>query len=446
MTSAAGSVPVRAWTLSSRFSPLLLWLLLSGLCGTQADIPFPKDQNMDVEFPPRGRRSDSGLPDGHLRPLGYQRKSDGRVLEVEGEPSPQEVWARCAEPGEPCFMPGGLPPESCPECVAWSRDKELREAFGDLQVEVDKRRSRRVAQHVLPLRRFLSAFHAEEWQLRSLLPDEMRRHVRVPSGLHCGPLRQWMQGAVLTLSSGRMNQPVRALHDHQLTCAMDGRMDYIVIPPRFQGAFDLEWSQLELEGATSPLDVEMVNVFAHQEAARASWRWATLRSGSCIFVPAGHLFQVTSYGRALTITFLMAPVPSPSGVSDCEHRVPGRGLPSLSEMTAPTWTLARGGLRRPLRDHGLDPAGLRRDLLAAMRAEAALDSTTFARFFRAAALPEAPREPGEAFVRLLGGAGVGDGHLSRSDVEALSVGRLRALSADLGHDAAAGHHLDHDEL
>jgi len=46
-------------------------------------VPFPKDQKSDHEFPARLARS-PGLPFGHLRPLGTQRKPEGKLKEFDG--------------------------------------------------------------------------------------------------------------------------------------------------------------------------------------------------------------------------------------------------------------------------------------------------------------------------------------------------------------------------
>ena len=51
----------------------VLFLLLGSL--VKSDILFPKDTSVDFEFPPRIRRSSSGIPDGHLRPLGENNVS-----------------------------------------------------------------------------------------------------------------------------------------------------------------------------------------------------------------------------------------------------------------------------------------------------------------------------------------------------------------------------------
>lgn len=44
-------------------------ILVQHLC-CHAEIMFPKDLSTEFIFPPKHRRSGTGLPDGHLRPLG----------------------------------------------------------------------------------------------------------------------------------------------------------------------------------------------------------------------------------------------------------------------------------------------------------------------------------------------------------------------------------------
>ena len=49
-----------------------LTVVLAFLIHVRGDILFPKDISVDFEFPPKVRRSSSGIPDGHLRPLGME--------------------------------------------------------------------------------------------------------------------------------------------------------------------------------------------------------------------------------------------------------------------------------------------------------------------------------------------------------------------------------------
>ena len=38
---------------------------------------------------------------------------------------------------------------------------------------------------------------------------------------------------------------------------------------------------------SSPMDMDMLNVYRHKAIAETPWTWATLLQGDCMFVPAG---------------------------------------------------------------------------------------------------------------------------------------------------------------
>jgi len=58
------------------------------------------------------------------------------------------------------------------------------------------------------------------------------------------------------------------------------------------------------------MDPNIVNVFRFKNVPKVPWRWASLYAGDCIFVPAGHLHQVRSHGRSVSVTLEFAPLES----------------------------------------------------------------------------------------------------------------------------------------
>lgn len=58
------------------------------------------------------------------------------------------------------------------------------------------------------------------------------------------------------------------------------------------------------------MDPNIVNLFRFKGISKVPWRWSTLYAGDCIFVPAGYLHQVRSYGRSISITLEFSPMDS----------------------------------------------------------------------------------------------------------------------------------------
>ncbi|XP_070548083.1 bifunctional peptidase and (3S)-lysyl hydroxylase Jmjd7-like isoform X1 [Ptychodera flava] len=265
--------------------------------------PMPKDQQTDVEFPPTIKKSNTAaVPTGHLRPLGYQRKPEGKVKEYEEAPHPKKFWEDHVSKKRPLVLRQAL--TESPAALNWD-DDYLRKNYGDVDVLIEKKRENRDTQpQRMQFSEFIDNYKVEDWYVVTVLPDEMRQDVEVPKCLLCGTFRKYLHECNLWMSSGGTASVLHYDADHNIHCLFDGRKDFIMIEQRFQRYLSMVDKNKWSGSGFSTLDMDMINMFENPGVGKVPWTWATLRRGDCIYLPAGYLHQVRSYGRSLAATFL----------------------------------------------------------------------------------------------------------------------------------------------
>ncbi|XP_013380535.1 uncharacterized protein LOC106151697 [Lingula anatina] len=337
---------------------------------------FIKDQGMNVVFPPLVKRHGSGIPEGHLRPLGHQRSPDGQV-EQEMMLTPQEFYDMHVHRGEPVVFRKAI--MDIPALTKWGQDDEdkyLNDKYGDLDVLVTvKKEVFKKGPKKMKLSQFLSDYMYENWYLSTTAPQQMMQELVLPKCLQCGTFRKYLQESELWMSSGGTTSMLHYHADHNLHCVVTGRKDFILIHPEHKETFEMVEHPAHSGHGYSKIDMDMVNVFKHPEITQVPWTYSTLKPGDCIYVPAGHLHQVRSYGRSISYTILWAPVPQFSA-SDCEGK-PDRDIP-LSEVTF-TWAYFAGD--KQLSNARLNSESLRHHLLALLRMDSALSYERWAAFY-----------------------------------------------------------------
>eukprot|EP00058_Branchiostoma_floridae_P020199 XP_002605689.1 hypothetical protein BRAFLDRAFT_121833 [Branchiostoma floridae] len=250
-----------------------------------SDIHFPKDMRTDVQFPPIVKRSDSGLPDGHLRPLGYQKKPEARVKEYQELLAPREFWEQHVQHRVPLVYRQAV--VKAPAFTKWQTDDYIREKYGDLDVLIEKKVESRDAQpQQMPLKEFLDSYEYEDWYVVSLLPDPMREEMMVPRSILCGTFRQHILESNLWISAGGTSSVLHYDADHNLHCLLSGRKDFILIHPKYADQLDLEEKRKFSGSGYSTMNMDMINIFTNPHIAKIPWTWATLRPGDCIFIPS----------------------------------------------------------------------------------------------------------------------------------------------------------------
>ncbi|CAH1266290.1 KDM8 [Branchiostoma lanceolatum] len=274
-----------------------------------------KDMRMDAVFPPVVVPSDSGLPGGHLLPLGCQRQPDGPVKEYAEPLTPLEFWDRHARDYVPLVYRQAV--TKAPAVVNWRSDEYIREKYGDLDVLVEKKNEDRASRpHRMSLSEFLDNYQREDWYVVSLLPDPMRAEMQVPRSLLCGTFKKNILESNLWLSAGGTKSLLHYDADHNLHCLITGRKDFIMIDSKYEDLLDMDQKKQHSGSSFSHLDMDRIDLLAHPQVAAVPWTWATLLPGDCIFIPAGYFHQVRSYGRSVAATIMWAPLKNFND-SDC---------------------------------------------------------------------------------------------------------------------------------
>jgi len=353
-------------------------LSFAALC--TCDILFPKDTSIDFEFPPKFKRSNiAGLPDGHLRPLGWQKPAEGEVTAVDEIPDPVTFWETYVKDKVPLVIRNGVNKSS--ECFTEWDDKYLKSEYGHIDIDViQKKPGDRIEPEVMSFKRFLLRYNLEDWYLVNTIPEEMLHGIPLMNCLMCGTFFEHLQEAEMWMSSGGTSSNLHYDADHNMHCLVDGRKDFIMYDPKHKEHLRFEDNEHDLTGH-SKIDAEMVNMFENPRLAKISWKWTTLEPGDCIFIPAGHLHQVRSYGRSFSFTTLWTPTQAfnETGCSDLDVSSHIRSLADIDFV----WKLY-DGKRLINTDKYDDPETLRHHLMSLLREDAKLPRERFYSYFESA--------------------------------------------------------------
>jgi len=347
----------------------------------RADILFPKDTSTDFVFPPKLRASTiQGMAMGHLRPLGWQRAPEGKVTEVTLIPDPKTFWNQTVKPKKPLVMRDAFNQSS--ECFTEWDDKFLKTHYGGINIEVTTKKPGKIIEpKIMTFKRFLLRYNLEDWYLVTPIPDEILHGIPIVPSLLCGTFKQYLQEAEMWMSSGGTSSHLHYDADHNLHCLITGRKDFIMYDPKYMDRFDMEIDKVNGTGY-SKIDAEMVNVYKYPKVGKTGWKWTTLWPGDCIFIPAGHLHQVRSYGRSLSVTTLWTPTKTFNDTG-CENLNMTNHV-SLNELDF-VWKLNEDGERViNTTSYTTDPEVLRHHLMSLMRDESKLSRERFYPYFEKA--------------------------------------------------------------
>ncbi|XP_078684771.1 lysine-specific demethylase 8-like [Branchiostoma floridae x Branchiostoma belcheri] len=303
------------------------------------DISGTKDIRMDAVFPPVIQPSNSGLPVGHLLPLGHQREAEAPVKEYAQPLTPIELWEQHARhPYVPLVYRQAI--AKAPAVTTWQSDDYIREKYGDLDVLVEKKYEDRLARpQRMPLREFLDNYRDEDWYVVSLLPDPMRAEMQVPRSLLCGTFKKNILESNLWLSAGGTKSLLHYDADHNLHCLISGRKDFIMIDSKYEDLLEMAHKKQFSGSSFSHLDMDSIDLLRNPRVSEVPWTWATLLPGDCIFIPAGYFHQVRSYGRSVAATIMWSPL-NHFDDSDCAATDIDK-YTALSDVTI-QWTYKKG--------------------------------------------------------------------------------------------------------
>jgi hypothetical protein len=280
---------------------------------------FPKDMNLHLPFPPILERHDS-MPLGHLRPLGWQRRSEAPILEDSPSIGPSRFYHLFVQGNRSVVIRGIVPPLD----VLWT-DSYLSKNYGHLNVTVAKRKQRLVDTLVMtPLKTFLEQYRSDDLYMNTIIPDEMKHETPLPSLINCGTFRDRLLEPILWISAGDTASLLLARSKNTLHCVVDGRKDFIVYDFANQHPQDIDLVRQTNGDLFSRIDVDMVNTYKYKRLQSLPWYWATLREGDCLFIPAFTFYQMRAHGRTIALSIDMAPpdVRDDFIGDDCEKNPP----------------------------------------------------------------------------------------------------------------------------
>lgn len=342
--------------------------------GVEARDGFVKDQNVNlVEFPPKVMPAiDQSIPVGHLRPLGWQRAAEGAVEERTETIDASTFYNEYVAKGRAVVLRELL--KNLPAMQQWPQKNYLKNKYGHIQVEVVvKKEYQRKGATSMKLSKFLNDYLYEDLYLTNFLPHEMTSELILPEVLRCG-LEEWLMEGELWMSSGGTSSLLHSHSDHDLHCLLSGRKDFVFIDPKFKGLFHYEEKEWLQGAGHSPLNMDQINMFQHPEMADVPWRWAIIRPGDCIFVPAGLLHQVRSYGVSISYTNHFSPSPEIQ-LGQCDGQQEQESLDKFNYF----WTYQEGKLW--LSDDNLDERSVSKHFLKLLRNQTHLTKAYFESFY-----------------------------------------------------------------
>lgn len=404
--------------------------------GCSSKVGFPKDQKMDVLFPPYIVPAGHGIPDGHLRPLGWQKRSSGRIRETPEMPSAHALYVKYIKNSKPVLIHDAL--QDVQAMTDWESDVYLKQQFGSLNVTVTIKRQALMQEplhesHVMKFKKFLIDYRFEEWYLVTPIPKKMMTELPLPSCLRCGTFYDRLYEARLWMSSGGTASRLHSHEDHDLHCVLFGRKDFIIIDEKYRNNFNFVENYKNSGSGHSTMDVERVNMYKFPEVANTPWHHATLTSGDCILIPAGYIHQVRSYGRSLSFSILFSPSMEFDS-SDCKKILSSNnevkeeeGLTERTTLADAQYMWIDGDGHRVLSFDRMEPVLLRSTLLHLMRTKENFYLEQFEHFYNDA-MKRFTTKPAAADVFQMLTSDVGRDYLTRDDITNLSDEAIMSLS------------------
>lgn len=255
------------------------------------------------EFPPKFEAEPSSdAPPGHLKPFGYQRPTDGPLVEEQGFLSPKVFWQKYVSVHKPMVFRQAV--AESPALKKWT-DEYLVAEYGDLDVLLEVKRENRSRQPKrLNISTFIGLYKKEDVYAVTVLPDPMRKEVQVPTCLLCGTFRDFVHETNFWMSSGGTRSVIHYDADENIHCIINGSKDFMMIEKSFQQYLPMIDKGFFSGSSYSSLDPDSVDLLLFPDVAKVQWTYATLYPGDCIYIPSEYLHQVRSYNRTISATIL----------------------------------------------------------------------------------------------------------------------------------------------
>jgi hypothetical protein len=284
---------------------------------------FQKNLETNALFPPILDHR-KNIPTGHLRPLGWQNRANAQISEESVNIKPELFWDLYVKKKTPVIIRGLVSGSVLIE--TWT-DAYLKRNYGSMNIFVDdKMKKNNKTKIEMSLNKFLQGYRVEDWNLDSMIPDEIFSDVTIPHIINCGPyvheatkyeinekkgsakISQLIE-PYLSMSAGEISSLIQSRPFHNIHCVFDGREDFIIIPQEqfeksrglknWDSLLDLEETEAHSSYWYSKINVDMVNAYKYKILQNLVWNWASLRAGDCIYLPGNYLHQIRSYGRKI---------------------------------------------------------------------------------------------------------------------------------------------------
>nr|CAB3262887.1 uncharacterized protein LOC100184694 [Phallusia mammillata] len=348
---------------------LLVNFLLAVFTPTLCDIIshaelVAQDPAFHIKFPKPILPSDgiSASLVGHLEELGLQSPPIGQIPEYFHSPTPRELWDTQVKLYRPAVYRGML--NGSPAVGNWTHDEYLIKEYGDQEVLVEKKfEDRKSEPKRMTIEAFLKNYKEQNWYIVTILPNAMRKDVKVPKPLMCSSFNKNLQELNLWVGTHGTRSKLHYDADNIIHCVVAGRKDWILINPEHKPKLDMVWGAKGQGSGFSHLDVDNVNLTENPDVSDIPWEYVSLYAGDCLYLPPQYLHQVRSYNRSVSSTFLFYPRDTFSD-DDCKELDLDSYL-SLSDVYV-YWVYEQG---QETVDMGYqNPVNVRRNTVATLRA------------------------------------------------------------------------------
>nr|XP_026696217.1 uncharacterized protein LOC100184694 isoform X2 [Ciona intestinalis] len=154
---------------------------------------------------------------------------------------------------------------------------------------------------------FLRNYTEHQWYTVSMMPEDMRKDIKVPKPLMCSTFRYNLQELNLWIGTKGTRSMLHHDADNIFHCLVTGRKDWILINADQRAKIDMVLQRSNAGSGFSHLNVDNVDLFEHHELSQVPWEYATLYAGDCLYLPSQYTHQVRSYNRSISSTFLSFP-------------------------------------------------------------------------------------------------------------------------------------------
>ncbi|XP_031564785.1 F-box protein At5g06550-like [Actinia tenebrosa] len=383
------------------------------------------------------------LPKGHGAELGKHRESDGHVDVLTTIPSPQDFWDKYASIQKPVVFQGAA--KNFPAQSLWT-DSYLKKNYGDLEVKLEAKKEK---DHVPvgdrgvgrdTIKSFLNSYVQKDSYMVTQLPDPLAKEVRILPCLMCGTFSERILEANLWLSSGGTKSMLHKDADNAINCLLNGTKNWILIHPENEENIPVAEGDKGY-GGFAVLDVDQVNLLKYPNFTKVHWQYANMTAGDCLYLPYSYWHQVRSYGSknmAVSVLFSRLTKFNSTGCKTAKLE-----YTPLSDINM-VWTYPGHG---PQTMGNLDPFEVKDSYLAALNEKNDGRITVddlFEQYSEAKLYEDHPvirKEIAQKVLNILDPDN--KGFVTKDDVEALTVEKLKAVANVVDPDAANTEEYEH---